>query len=242
MEDTLRLRFSDAPWFPKGEEFVIVGGAGGIGSWLVFLLARAGFSPIVWDFDNLEEHNLGGQLYPEKSVGQPKVAALQSLVQEFSRTHIDVFAEKYTKETETHVFVLAAYDNMQARRDTFENWRDNMAIPWLKAKEENNEFASLEDKREPIFIDGRLTMEQVQIYAVRPRDIKRYDEEALFDDSEVEDAPCTLKQTSHTAAIIGGLMVSIFNNHYANVAFGEEDREVPFFTEFFSPIMFFKVE
>ena len=46
-------RFKDAPWFPKEETNVIVGGAGGIGSWLTLMLSRAGFFPIVYDFDRL---------------------------------------------------------------------------------------------------------------------------------------------------------------------------------------------
>ena len=59
-------RFKDAPWFPKEETNVIVGGAGGIGSWLTLLLSRAGFYPVVYDFDVLEGHNLAGQLYTQK--------------------------------------------------------------------------------------------------------------------------------------------------------------------------------
>ena len=56
-------RFKDAPWFPERDEVVMIGGAGGIGSWLTFLLVRAGFKPTVYDFDVIEEHNIGGQLF-----------------------------------------------------------------------------------------------------------------------------------------------------------------------------------
>lgn len=59
MTETHSSRFKDAPWFPKEETAIIVGGAGGIGSWLSLLLSRAGFYPIVYDYDRLEEHNLG---------------------------------------------------------------------------------------------------------------------------------------------------------------------------------------
>lgn len=71
-------------------------------------------------------------------------------------------------------------------------------------QEENGIFRyykrKLKDIDIPIFIDGRLTAEQMQIFCVTPKYISKY-KEHLFDDSEVEDAPCTMKQTSHSAAM-----------------------------------------
>ncbi len=74
-------RFKDAPWFPKEDVHTVVGGAGGIGSWLTLLLSRAGFKPIVFDFDTLEEHNLGGQFFSKRQIGKTKVEALEENVQ-----------------------------------------------------------------------------------------------------------------------------------------------------------------
>lgn len=68
MKEIHSSRFKDAPWFPKEETNVVIGGAGGIGSWLSLLISRAGFFPIVYDFDILEEHNLAGQLYTSHSL------------------------------------------------------------------------------------------------------------------------------------------------------------------------------
>ena len=36
-------RLKDAPWFPQKNEYVLIGGAGGIGSWASLLISRAGF-------------------------------------------------------------------------------------------------------------------------------------------------------------------------------------------------------
>ena len=82
-------RFKDAPWFPKQGETVMVGGAGGIGSWLCFLLARAGFNIIVHDFDRIEEHNTGGQLFRQSDIGALKVDAVASIVQSFTGDYRD---------------------------------------------------------------------------------------------------------------------------------------------------------
>ena len=230
-------RFKDAPWFPKEETNVIVGGAGGIGSWLTLLLSRAGFYPVVYDFDVLEGHNLAGQLYTQKDaeIGALKVDALKGLCKHFADTDITVMAEKYTKDSMTHNYVFSAFDNMQARKDMFAAWKEYV--------KEWEEFKSVADAAhipnislsEPIFIDGRLTAEQMQIFCVTPDKIEEY-EKHLFDDTEVQDAPCTMKQTSHSAAMIASHMVGFFTNHMTNNAVKDKDRTVPFFWEYFIPI------
>ena len=93
----------------------------------------------------------------------------------------------------------------------------------------------------PIFIDGRLRAEQMQIFCVTPDKIEEY-EKHLFDDSEVEDAPCTLKQTSHSAAMIASHMTAFFTNHLTNNNSGDIDRTVPFLWEYFIPLDYLKVE
>ena len=236
-------RFKDAPWFPKEETNVIVGGAGGIGSWLTLMLSRAGFYPVVYDFDRLEGHNLAGQLYTKEDaeIGALKVDALKGLCKHFADTDITVMAEKYTKDSMTHNYVFSAFDNMQARKDMFAAWKEYV--------KEWEDFKGIADAAhipniplsEPIFIDGRLTAEQMQIFCVTPDKIEEY-EKHLFDDSEVEDAPCTMKQTSHSAAMIASHMVGFFTNHMTNNAVGERDRTVPFFWEYFIPINYINEE
>jgi|SRR6187402_110566 len=233
MNTTQSSRFKDAPWFPKEETHVIVGGAGGIGSWLTMMLARAGFMPIVYDFDTIEEHNMGGQLFPKRLIGKTKVAALKEIVQDFTDTVIDIQNEKYTTESPTHHYVFSAFDNMQARKDMFANWKIYVK-DWQNSLTEAP-LAEGETEIVPVFIDGRLTMEQLHIFCVTPDRIEEY-EKHLFDDSEVPDAPCTLKQTSHSAAMIAAHMVAFFTNHFANNQIGEDDRALPFSWEYFIPI------
>jgi hypothetical protein len=84
-------------------------------------------------------------------------------------------------------------------------------------------------------------MEQLQIFAVTPDRVAQY-EEHLFDDSEVEDEACTLRQTSHTAAMIASHMTSIFTNHLTNVYERQVYRDVPFFYEFYGPVSLTNIE
>ena len=245
MKEIHSSRFKDAPWFPKEETNVIIGGAGGIGSWLSLLISRAGFFPIVYDFDILEEHNLAGQLYTKLDAEAmvPKVDALKGLCKHFADTDITVMNEKYTADSMSHHYVFSAFDNMQARKDMFSAWCEYVE-EWedfnktLKAGEEG--FSEL-NAYTPIFIDGRLTAEQMQIFCVTPDKIEAY-KEHLFDDSEVEDAPCTMKQTSHSAAMIASHMTGFFSNHMTNNSEQDSVRSVPFFWEYFIPINYINEE
>lgn len=212
-------RFKDADWFSNEAEPVMIGGAGGIGSWLTFFLARAGFDPIVYDFDIIEEHNLGGQLFRTSDIGLHKVHAMNNLTTDFCGKQISTVCEKITVDSPSHYFMFSAFDNMKARKDLFEVWRRSI----------NN------CPVQPIFIDGRLEMEQMQIFCVTPDRIMDY-EKQLFDDAEVEDAPCTLKQTTHSAAMIASLMTAFFTNHMSNIRLREYHRDVPFYHEFFIPL------
>lgn len=243
MTEVHSSRFKDAPWFPKEETNVIVGGAGGIGSWLTLMLSRAGFFPIVYDFDILEEHNLAGQLYTKSDAEAmvPKIDALKGLCKQFADTDITVMNERYTKDSMSHHYVFSAFDNMQARKDMFAAWKE-----YVKEWEDFKDIADAAhipniSLSEPIFIDGRLTAEQMQIFCVTPDKIEEY-EKHLFDDTEVQDAPCTMKQTSHSAAMIASHMVGFFTNHMTNNAVKDKDRTVPFFWEYFIPINYINEE
>lgn len=222
-------RFKDALWFPKEETYALVGGAGGIGSWLTLLLARAGFKPVVYDFDRYEAHNMGGQLCKKSDISQPKVTALQKTVADFcDGEQIMVFNEKYDATKMTNPFVFSGFDNMEARSVMFIRWCQIYA---------NDPSA--------IFIDGRLTLEQLQIFCVRGGDqeaIAKYRDIHLFDDSAVEEAACTLKQTSHAAAMIAAHMVGFFTNHYGNLVSGSASRNIPFKWEYLIPLDFLMVE
>lgn len=227
--DTLRSRFSDAPWMKNiQDKIVIVGGAGGIGSWLTLMLARTGIQCETYDFDSVEQHNIGGQWFKKGNVGQTKVEALKQNVRDFTDDSIAAHNEKVTDKTLVSEYVFSAFDNMKARKDLFTAW-----------KEQNK------DNPNAIFIDGRLAAEQWEIYCIRntEEDIKFYeDPEILFDDSEVEDAACTMKQTSHFAAMITSHMTTYFTNHLTNVEAGEVERKVPRKTTFIGQLNRFKTE
>ena len=214
------LRFQGLDWYSQDNApVVVVGGAGGIGSWLSFFLARANFNVTLTDFDTVEEHNIGGQLFKLNQIGKYKAEAVGRNVSEFSTNTINAQTVKITEETATHEFMFSAFDNMDARRAMFKVWK-----------------RSWNSMNRPIFIDGRLNAEQFQIFCVTPENADEYERIHLFNDSEVEDAPCSAQQTTHTAAMIAGHMVGFFTNHITNINLREEVREIPFMYEYFTPM------
>ena len=214
------LRFQGLDWYSQDNApVVVVGGAGGIGSWLSFFLARANFNVTLSDFDTVEEHNIGGQLFKRSQIGKYKAEAVGRNVSEFSTNTINAQIVKITEETATHEFMFSAFDNMDARRAMFKVWK-----------------RSWNNMNRPIFIDGRLNAEQFQIFCVTPENADEYERIHLFNDSEVEDAPCSAQQTTHTAAMIAGHMVGFFTNHITNINLRDEVREIPFMYEYFTPM------
>lgn len=247
MNDVQAGRFKDAEWFPKEDMEVIVGGAGGIGSWLTMLLSRLAMPNIyVYDFDTLEVHNMSGQLYGKQHIGQPKVVALADVCQSFADTTITGLNEKLDENSMATNFMFGAFDNMEARKTIFELWKGHVA-EWSEAKARVDAGESTWEKEDmlpytPIYIDGRLTLEQIQVFCVTPDKIEAYEKDHLFPDGDVEEAECTLKQTSHTAALIGGMMVGLFTNHLGNVINGTTEREVPFLYQYLTPLVYTEVE
>lgn len=212
-------RFKDAPWFNKSNQDinVLIGGAGGTGSWSALFLVRAGFLPFVYDFDTYDEGNLAGQLCKTTDVGKAKVNALADTIELLCGEKIISMNERYTKESLTHNFIFSCFDNMAARRLMYHKWKD-----------------VYKGDKNAILIDARLLMEQLQVYCVTGDRADEY-EKTLFMDSEVPEEPCSLRQTSHTAAMIASHMVGFFTNHITNINEGNKVRSVPFMWEYFVP-------
>ena len=162
---------------------ITVIGAGGIGSALIRSAAIMGFSSMdIWDFDELEEHNLSTTLYEEKYLNMNK-ATIGGLVAKDHNSNVRIKAfSTYNKGDEVHPKVFICTDNMEVRKLAYEEW----------LKKEDREF----------FIDmrmGALTMEIVT--ATKAHD--NYMETWLPSD-KIPDESCTAKHTIFTANVCAG--------------------------------------
>lgn len=232
-DDTMS-RFSGAMWFNAIQlSTVVLAGLGGIGSYVLFCLSRMKPKQIfLYDDDVVELANLSGQLYSAPMVGKRKVDAMAELARDFSCYYgVQAVPQKFTKDTPAGDIMICGFDNMQARKDFFEAWVKHLVNHPSPSK--------------CLFIDGRLNMEEFQVFCMRGNDtysIEKYHKEYLFEDYQAESLQCSMKQTTYCANMIGSVIVNLFTNFIANQLKPLIDRDVPFKTYYDASMMYFKTE
>jgi molybdopterin/thiamine biosynthesis adenylyltransferase len=186
------VRFSEAPFYKPGQ-IVTIGGAGGIGSWLCLYLARLECKMYIYEYDTIDETNMGGQLFGVSHIGLNKAEGVKKIAELFTGESSNITClGKFEEDSIVTDVCFSAFDNMAARKAMFNKWK------------------SLENRK--LFVDGRMLMQSGQVYVVMPGREEMY-ESTLFDDSDVEDQPCSAKATSHSGGFIAALMTAALTNH-----------------------------
>ena len=234
--DESTTRFSGAEWFNEIQKArIIVAGIGGIGSNVAFQLARMIPANLtLYDDDNVEMVNMAGQLFCSKDIGEAKVSAIANMIYNYtSMRQVLAIKDKFTSDKEPGDIMICGFDNMRARRTFFNSWYNHISD---KSEEERSKC---------LYLDGRLSMDTLQILCIRGDDqynIERYEREFLFADYEADTTICSMKQTTYLACMIGSLMVNLFTNFIANSLNPIIPYDLPFFTEYDAQNMLFKTE
>jgi len=224
-------RFKGLPWYENLQSVSILG-AGGIGSWLGLSLSRQGHQILIQDFDNVELHNLGGQLLAISDINKPKVNSVKNLINILSPENTKDFFTSKVRISGTSGTILpitfSCFDNMEARKIAFGRW---VNVTRMQGNE----------NKPCIFIDGRLLAEEFQVLVVKPteEDIEKY-RATIFEDNSIPDEDCTAKSTTHCSMMIASMMTSLFNNYITNYYSEFSIRDVPFFTRVSLPMMMFE--
>lgn len=165
-------------------------GCGGIGSPTALVLAKMGCENLTLiDGDSVEAHNLPSQIFRKTDIGKKKVDACKETVLEFTDCNINTVPEFFNKQS-LYGVVISGVDTMEARQKIWSRVRYNVEVP--------------------LYIDGRIGGEIVQIYTIRPsqlEDVEFY-EKWLFPDEEVAELPCTAKAIVYIGFTIGALIAS----------------------------------
>ena len=200
-------RFKDAPWYQGCmNESILVVGAGGISSNSLYYLAKTiPATYYVVDNDTVDEINIGTQFFSKSQIGSFKVGAMANMINDYSSAKAVSLNKLYTNEY--CPITITGLDNMKTRKEVYEQWKSH------------------EDRE--ILIDGRLRANLYEIYVVLKGREAEY-EATLFDDSEVDDGPCTFKQTAYFAGLIGSRITHVLVNYLSNKYSDDPVCEVPF--------------
>jgi hypothetical protein len=231
--DSSTARFSGAEWYNEiQKQRIIVAGCGGIGSWTILQLARMTPTTLVmYDDDVVEQVNMAGQLYCKNDIGKAKVDAMVDMINSYTTMrNIYAIKRKFTESCEAGDVMICGFDNMAARKTFFEVWLTHVKNVST-------------DKSKCLFIDGRLSIDTLQVLCIQGNDdynIDRYQKEFLFSDREADETQCSLKQTTYLACMIGSFIVNLFTNFVANTLNPIIPYDLPFFTEYDAQNMIFK--
>lgn len=137
---------------------VIVIGAGGIGSWATFLLAKMGAENIiVIDDDVIEEHNVGSQLYDDKMIGMKKVNALSQMIKRNLSVEVTPLSNFVTENDELTMSKLVDEDTIVV-----------LGVDSIEARQMIGKL--LCGKSILGIVDGRMGGEQVEVYTYKSAD------------------------------------------------------------------------
>lgn len=218
MQSNINNRFKDAPWYTEStKEQILLVGCGGIGGNALYCLSKTiPATYYIMDSDIVEEYNVGCQFFTKNQIGKSKIEALTETL--ISQTLAEIRPLKANYNSEFLPITITALDNMKARKEVYEQWK----------KHEDRE----------ILIDGRLRANLYEIYVVTPGKEEEY-EKTLFDDSEVDEGPCTFKQTAYFGMLIGARITHILVNYLTNKYSNEDVCNIPFkVSEFGEPFYF----
>lgn len=227
-------RFSGTEWYNEIQKSrIILAGCGGIGSWTVLQLARMNPAALfMYDDDIVEAANMSGQLYCQEDIGKPKVDAMADMIRSYTAMrNIYAIKDKFTDSCEAGDIMICGFDNMVARKTFFQSWAAHI------------ENMTPEQKAKCIFLDGRLSIDTLQVFCLTGDDYynqTRYVHDYLFNDSEADATQCSLKQTTYLACMIGSVIVNLFTNWVANTLNPIIPYDLPFFTEYDAQNMIFK--
>jgi glycine/D-amino acid oxidase-like deaminating enzyme len=177
----------------KLQKSITIIGAGAVGGWTSFMLAKIGFTnQEVYDFDIVGIENVGPQFFSFNQVGMPKVLALHKTVMSWAKARIRTVMKPWNGDAIQSKIVVSAADSMKVRKDLFEKLRG----------------------KDYLFIDSRMGAEMIILHAINclDEDACANYAKTLFTDAEAAQESCTEKATAYTAGMIGGLITKVIKD------------------------------
>ena len=189
MNEINRSRQSDLFRPDQALSKVTIIGLGGIGSPTALILSKMGAKLTVIDFDVVEGHNLASQLYRIEDIERPKVEAIADGLASYAGVRPETRNERYVDQPLSGL-VIAAVDNMDVRRQIWEQARFNPAVD--------------------LFVDTRMGGMVGLLLTARPcdpDDVEWY-EKHLFSQSEASSDVCTARAIAFNSFGIAAMVAA----------------------------------
>ena len=163
---------------------ILLIGAGGIGSFAGYALAKMGITSMqVWDNDKVEEHNIPNQNFLLSDIGQYKTLALKNLISKMTGTSVETKETFFVGDLSYQPdIIVSAVDSQNIRRELWQAMEAQVPMPtWL--------------------LDARMSSMSMSLYVAKLDNIpsiEAYKDNALFPADEAMVEPCTAKAIIHT--------------------------------------------
>lgn len=151
-------------------------GVGATGSWIATILAKMGFSNFhLYDFDNVEEHNLANQNYTTEDLGKLKIDAIkEKMLLHNPEIEVETYNERVDETFQFDGVVFMLVDTMASRHEIYDNCiRNKISIDLL--------------------IETRMSSDQGNIYTIDPKNYnlaKNYRSSMNYGDDVAEVSAC----------------------------------------------------
>lgn len=117
----------------KDQSRIHIIGCGSVGSTIAENLARCGVTKMtLWDFDDVEAHNIVNQMFRQQDIGKPKVEALRNIILEINpeaESDIEIQPKGWNGKLLSG-YIFLAVDNIELRKKFVEQ---HINSPFVKA-------------------------------------------------------------------------------------------------------------
>lgn len=170
---------------------IAIVGAGSIGGWTALCLGKLGCKDItVFDFDTVEIHNAGSQVFKSADDGMDKTQALEErlsfLLEENIKTvNLKMEGDAF-KQLENFDIVIGAVDNMTTRQQLSKHLAGKNIL----------------------YIDGRMAANAIEVYPVHMNneDEHVFYKSTLFGDEDALPIPCSERAVVYNVFVVAGMM------------------------------------
>lgn len=207
--------FSDSVWYPLNSKVLILG-AGGIGSHAAFSLASSGVEVYITDADIIERRNYSSQLFLQKDIGQNKSFAVNNMIKATRGVEINPLDKMFDETSFVSKHMIVGTDNFASRGLAAVKWKEEYIDKGVEGA---------------LFIDGRLSNTQLQIFVLRTKeDIEKYLDKYILSDEDVPDDACANKQNTFLSAMMGGLIARTYVGAVCNMNKKVDLYNISFYT------------